>query len=177
MTDTQGVYFKEVCNNYMSEQVIDQTLSNFIESETRQQSNCALWRDLHNGRITSSRFSEIYHRRAEIAPNSICKRLMGYTELKGIPLPMKWGRDNEARARDAHLARMKALGHKDIQCKPSGLTLMPSHAFLGASADGIIVNHRHHEKPGVLGIKCPYSVDGIPVHQAGLTATTTKSNK
>ena len=135
--DIQGVYLKEVCNNYMSEQVIDQTLSNFIESETQQQSNCALRRDLRNGRITSSRFSEIYHRWAGTAPNSICKRLMGYTGLKGIPLPMKLGGDNETRARDAYLARMKVLGHKDIQCKPSGLTLMPLQSFLGASADGL----------------------------------------
>ena len=56
------------------------------------------------------------------------------------------------RARDAYLAKMRALGHKDIQYKPNSLTLMPSHAFLRASADGIIVNHRHHESPGVLEI-------------------------
>ena len=58
----QGKYFKEVCHEYMSEQVIDQTLSDFIERETQQQSVCTLWKDLHNGRITSSKFGEIYNR-------------------------------------------------------------------------------------------------------------------
>ena len=43
---------------------------------------------------------------------------------------------------------------------------MPEHSYLGASGDGIITNHHYHvENPGVLEIKCPFSLDKIKVTQ------------
>ena len=44
-----------------------------------------------------------------------------------------------------------------------GLTLLPSHSYLGASADGIIIDPQCPTEPGVLEIKCPVSVDGESV--------------
>ena len=38
---------------------IDQELVNRVEEETRGQRHCSLWRDLHRGRITSSKFGEV----------------------------------------------------------------------------------------------------------------------
>ena len=60
---------------------------------------------------------------------------------------------------------MKHAGFTDITVSPSGLTLMPSHSFIGASGDGWIHEPRDHElNLGVLEIKCPFSIDKHPVH-------------
>ena len=40
---------------------------------------------------------------------------------------------------------------------------MPSHSYLGASADGIITHVDRPSNPGVLEIKCPFSVHGESV--------------
>ena len=37
---------------------------------------------------------------------------------------------------NAYVAKMRSLGHKDLQCKMTGLTLLPCHSYLGASSDG-----------------------------------------
>ena len=50
---------------------------------------------------------------------------------------------------------MKQAGFKDIKVSPSGLTLMFTHSFIGASGDGWIREPRDHgAKKGVLEIKC-----------------------
>lgn len=48
------------------------------------------------------------------------------------------GKENEARAREVYLAKIRSLGHRSIECQPCGLTLMPEHSYLGASGNGII---------------------------------------
>ena len=90
-----------------------------------------------------------------------CKLLMGYTG------------GTTKQGHNVYLAKMKASGHKghSVQTKQSDANAITC----SASANGSIVNHWHHESPGVLEIKCPYLVDGIPVHQVGLTATTTNT--
>ena len=43
---------------------------------------------------------------------------------------------------------------------------MHEHSYLGASGDEIIKNQSYHgENPGVLEIKCPFSLDKIQVTQ------------
>ena len=163
--DTEAEYFKELCHDYVCEQVIDKELSDFIERNTQDQSDCSLWKELHNGRLTSSTFGEIFNRRDDTAPHAICKRLMGYTPMIGSPPQLKWGKEKESVARMDYISKMKELGHKDITVQPSGLTLMSEHAFLGATADGIVSNHRYYrDSKGVLEIKCPYSIQKSPVN-------------
>ena len=162
--DTGSEYMKELCSEFEQEQIIDATLSNFIEQATRGQSECNLWRLLHNGRLTSSSFGEILQRRDGTDPVSIQRRIMGYTPMKGLPAPLKWGREKEATARFAYVQRMHELGHKDLRCQSTGLTLLPSHSYMGTSSDGLIVNHRYHKDNGVLEIKCPFSVEKSEVH-------------
>ena len=165
LVDVEGEYFRELCLDYVSEQVIDQKLSDFIEESTRQQSNSDLWYELHNGRITSSVFGEIMSRRDDTSPTAITKRLMGYNKDERLAtLPqLKWGREKESVARTDYLKKMRSSGHIHLECLPSGLTLMPTNSYLGASADGIIMNHRHHNSPGVLEIKCPFSINNTPI--------------
>ena len=47
--------------------------------------------------------------------------------------------------------------------------------YLGASGDGIIKNLRYHgENPGVLEIKCPFSLDKIQVTQKTIAEIATE---
>ena len=45
--NTEGEYFKDICQSYVSEQIIDQPLVDFVEQTTRSQSDCSLWKELH----------------------------------------------------------------------------------------------------------------------------------
>lgn len=48
----------------------------------------------------------------------------------------------------------------DVTVEASGLTIYPSHAFLGASSDGWVNDKSMSmgNQRGVLEIKCPYSI-------------------
>ena len=48
----------------------------------------------------------------------------------------------------------------DVTVEASGLTIYPSHAFLGASSDGWVNDKSMSmgNQKGVLEIKCPYSI-------------------
>ena len=89
-TDPESEYFKEVCCEYEKELVIDDTLSAFIEQSTTGQSECQLWKMLHNGRVTSSVVGKIMHRRDRTNPDSILRRIMGYTQMMVTPLAIQW---------------------------------------------------------------------------------------
>ena len=54
-----------------------------IEESIREQAHCQIWKDLHNGRLTSSRFGEILHRRSTTCPERLVKEIMGYL----LPVP------------------------------------------------------------------------------------------
>ena len=101
--NTETEYFKELCREFEQEQIINSTLSNFIEQVTHGQSSCDLWMLLHNGRITSSLFGEIMQRRESTDPASIQRRIMGYTPMLGLSAPLRWGRDKESVARKAYV--------------------------------------------------------------------------
>ena len=138
-TDPEIQYFKEVCCEYKKEQMIDDTPSAFIEQSTTRQSECQLWKTLHNGRITSSVVGEIMHRRDRTNP----RHNMGYNQMMGTPLAIQWGKARVS-GEGCHAAKTRSLGHKDLQCKMTGQTLLP--------CDGLILNHRYHEDKSKLSI-------------------------
>ena len=69
---------KELCSEFEQEQVIDATLSNFIEQATHRQGDYNLWRLVQNGRVTSLMFCEITQRRNGTDLVSIHQMIMGY---------------------------------------------------------------------------------------------------
>ena len=103
--------------------MIDDTLSAFIEQNTTWQSVCQLRKMFHNGRLTSYVVGEIMHRRDVSNPGSILRRIMGYKQMMGTPSAIHLGKSV---ARYAYAAKMRSLGHKDLQCKMTGLTLTVS---------------------------------------------------
>ena len=113
-----------------------------------------------NGRITSSRFGQVLHRRDSTPSERLVSEIMGYTQSVPSTPAIRWGRNNEHHARKAYLGYMRAKGH-DISYRDSGLHLYPPATFLGASTDGIIVDSSLEDcSMGCLEIKCPFSIGG-----------------
>ena len=83
--------FKELCYLYAEQQVLSEELSNQIEMLTVTQRQCDLWHDLHNGRITSSKFGQIVHRRETPDTRSIVGPFMGYdSSHSSLPSLLLW---------------------------------------------------------------------------------------
>ena len=49
---------------------------------------------------------------------------------------------------------------KEVSVQETGITLCETHSFLGASSDGRVLESGDE---GVLEIKCPFSINGIPI--------------
>lgn len=132
-----------------------------VERVTRGQSNNAMWRSLHNCRITSSRFHDIFVCKATTPPDKLVISLMGYQSplaATSLPPQIEWGRTREAVAQQDYITAMKGQGHQVV--KDCGLSLLANRAYLGASSDGRVYDPASTHQSGVLEIKCPYSIDG-----------------
>ena len=150
------------CYHYMNSMTLSQAEVDNIEFATRGQTTNRLWLALHNGRITSSRFGEMLHRRESTNPNNLVKRIMGYGHKESMHLPpqIRWGRDNEPLACKCYLEDRKKLG-EEMSFEPTGLYLLPEKSYLGASSDGkLTCTSVDTCCIGCLEIKCPYSIDG-----------------
>ena len=63
-----------------------------IEEVTREQGKSDLWLVMRNGRITSSRFGEILHRRESTNARRLVRDLMGYGgPMTVLPPQIRWG--------------------------------------------------------------------------------------
>ena len=83
--------------------------------------------------------------------------------MSGLPTQMRWGLEKESVARNCYIKTMNSKGHGEFCVTSPSLTLLPSHSYLGASADGIIIDPQRPTEPCVVEIKCPVSVDGESV--------------
>ena len=147
------------CHRFISSMQLSNSQVEAIEAATRTQSDSELWIVLHNGRLTSSRFGEILKRRAATDPTRLVIDIMGYNgPMEHIPPAMRWGKENEAKARQCYLENRQSIG-EDMIVQPTGLHLLPDKSFLGASSDGkILCRSTDTCCYGCLEIKCPYSI-------------------
>lgn len=148
------------CFDYLSHMKLLQDEVSMIEEATRGQSDNELWFAIRNGRLTSSKFGEILHRRESTDPRRLIRDIMGYGgPLKKLPPQMRWGQENEDEARRCYIENRCTFG-EIMTVKQSGLHLMPEKAFLGASSDGLVTcTNVDTCSLGCLEIKCPYSID------------------
>ena len=77
-------------------------------------------------------------------PTTLITLIMGYKPFAAILAAIRWGRDNEDRARHHYVAHMKRAGFRDIKVCPTGLSLMLVYSFIGASGDGLIYEPQDH---------------------------------
>ena len=74
------------CFEYMRSRTLLQGDVAAVEEATRGQTDSALWYALHNGRLTSSRFGEILHRRSTTNPRQLVRDITGYGGYaRGMP--------------------------------------------------------------------------------------------
>ena len=132
--DLQSAHFQELVSQYMSAQHIPATVGAYTDSITTEQNKSTLRHQLHNGRVTSSIFGDVILRKATTSPDNLIRRIMGYTNHI-MTKAMKWGLANECRVQDAYVKHCESAG-KVASIIPSGLSLYPSHSYLGASGDG-----------------------------------------
>ena len=105
----------------LSQEEVDQ-----IEKATREQTDSKLWHALRNGRLTSSRFGEILHRRQTTDSRRLVKDIMGYRKANvssQVPPQIRSGRDNEPLARKCYLESRRTVG-EDIVFESAGLSLL-----------------------------------------------------
>lgn len=152
------------CCRFAEDMCLSSDLIQRVEEATRDQASSQLWRDLHHGRLTSSRFAEVRRRRATTDPKNLVGSLMGYKEeMRFLPPAIRWGHDNEPRARAAYEAYMQKEG-VDVRVSACGLHLDGAHSFLGASSDGKVVDNSLDTLcTGCLEIKCPFSIEAQSV--------------
>ena len=121
--------------------VLPPGMSRAIEERTRGQANNKFWHLLHNGRLTSSRFGEILHRRKSTDPYRLVRDIMSYRGgMVGLTPAIRWSMDNEDAARKRYVESQKAKGEA-MEVRDCGLTLLETKSFLGASSDGLVLCH------------------------------------
>lgn len=84
--------------------------------------------------------------------------VLEFSRYPTLPVPVRWGVEHEQNALVDYLALQNAV--TSLRLEESGLTINPSHAFLGATSDGWVYDESMPEgnQKGVLEIKCPYSI-------------------
>ena len=132
-----------------------------IEKATRSQSQSFQWKSQRRGRITSSRFHEIYTKvnslnvaKGAIKPKTtpLLADLLNPSRLDHIDA-IKYGKEHEDDARQA-FASIEVSKHVNGKLALSGLVVSKSHPFLGASPDNVLTC----KCCGKMAVeyKCPY---------------------
>ena len=144
---------QKLCHDAFDNMTVTVVQAENLRSFTMAQSESALWFDHRLGRITASRMHDVLKYTGHKYPKSIVSAIMQYTS--GDPdLPaLKWGRENEAVAREEYVARMKEM-HRNFRTSLSGLMINPAYPYLAASPDGVSSCDCCGTR--LLEIKCPY---------------------
>ena len=140
-----SIQLADHCCTYVEGQKITPEMAYHIERATRGQTKSALWCSLHKGRITSSRFHDVFVRRPTTSPDNLVISLMGYKSVSTINHPaLQWGTSHEPVARMEYITMMHRVGHQ-VVVKESGLNLLANKPFLGASSDGRVYDPSHNQ--------------------------------
>lgn len=144
----------------LSEEDIEQ-----IERETVGQAENSVWVYQRKGRMTASNFYSVYTRVNTIKCNAstinepnvepLIKKLMGYQRNNPDLPALKHGRSFEPVARERYLSLVRCR-HNDFKFRECGLFVHPDKPYLGASPDLLV--ECVCCGPGVVEIKCPFSI-------------------
>ena len=111
--------------------------ADFLGKSTVSQSKCLTWYEHRKGWITASYFYAVSR---HIASSSRTYPITSITQYSGnidhVPA-LRWGRENEDRAREAYTTRIQ-LEHQGVCTPCCGLVVNPKYPFLGVSPDGIL---------------------------------------
>ena len=107
-----------------------------VESNTKDQSNSALWKKERRMRLTASSFGEIFKRNPSLKCKPIIQRLL-YSNFRGNRYTI-FGLQAETSAIKEYIQMKKEEG-VNVNVQKSGLNIDREKKFLGASPDGKVV--------------------------------------
>lgn len=146
---------KARCMIVKEELKVNSTLRCQIEEATRSQSRCSLWYQVRQRRITGYKCGQILRQKSRTP--ALLKSVLYDRPLIPLPMPIKWGQDHEAAAREAYVKTMHLRGHTSVEVKSSGFVIHPQQGWFGSSPDGIVIDSSNTACFGLLEIKCPYT--------------------
>ena len=120
-------------------------------SVTKDQADCPLWFQHRLGQITSIMHDVLWYTEWKY-PKTIINFIMQYAQSQNDIPSLKWGRDNEAKARHDYTTLMETK-HKNFMMALSRLVIYSCAAL---SPDGICLCDCHGTR--LLEIKCPYKI-------------------
>ncbi len=100
-----------------------------IANSTNEQSSCIEWHQLRRPRITSSKFREVCHTRAQSSAENLAKRLLRPSHQTA---DMRRGLDMEPAAVEEY-CRAREVNHY-----PCGFLIHPDAPWMGSTPDGIV---------------------------------------
>ena len=120
---------------------------------TKQKASSELWFEHRMGRITASYMHDAFKHTGRKYPSPLLKSILRYSSVNPEIPALKWGRENEERARNAYL-QQQCTSHANLNVSLSGFVVNPAFPYLGASPDGICSCDCCPSR--LLEIKCPY---------------------
>ena len=162
---------EQACTRALNRIRVTHDEADFLEKSTVNQSKCLTWYEHRKGRITASHFYTVSRHIASSSrtyPKSIITSIMQYSgNIDHVPA-LRWGRENEDRAREAYTTRIQ-LEHQGVCVRCCGLVVNPKYPFLGASPDGIL-SCTCCSDTVLVEIKCPYKYrDQLPTSDIPLS--------
>ena len=133
---------------------LDEGKRQALEEGTRSQSSNPQWFEARLHRITGSKCGRILKQKEKTRP--LLQSVIYPKPFLYLPKAIKWGRDNEEKARQKYVQYMENKGHKQLKVSPAGFVVHPQKGWLGASPDGWVIDPTSIPSHGILEIKCPY---------------------
>ena len=152
-----NIEFHDYLESYHSEEI-----NKTIEEITRGQTDNEQWFTYRKGRITASNFHSVLHYKfGDNDNNYIMKRV--FQECRELNTEaVEYGRVHEPIARHQYFETYKK-NHKCAKLKQTGLYVMKSKPYMGASPDGVISCKCCGI--GLVEIKCSYSCRSMTPEQ------------
>ena len=150
---------KVACSKVMETFQISHEAALELERQTRGQSASEKWYASRAGRITASNFGRVckstwFKSRDDTKVQSLLKALISPARFSNPPLPIQWGIECEPKAVACYIGLKSGAGTVVEEC---GLFVHPTHRFLAATADRLVVDPTAFAPDGLLEVKCPWS--------------------
>ena len=129
---------KERCTIIKRNLQVSSEVRKDIEQATRLQAECLLWHQVRQQRITGSKCGQILGQKAR--SSALLMSVLYSKPLFPLPAAIKWGLDNEEKARQAYAVYIRRGGHPTIEVINCGFFIPQEEEWFGASPDGIVLD-------------------------------------
>ena len=163
-TKHEGMSEAELVRGFMESLTLREETQTAIERNARGQADNPLWFELRKGRITASKFHDVYTKvnsvvsnRSQTEPRTapLVSKLIDRDEnLDHLPA-IKWGQEHENDALKSFYEN-EAVKPVDFKLEKCGLHINQTKPYIGASPDALLTCKCHGISP--VEIKCTYTI-------------------